>query len=251
MTNSRPPVHASPTRRKRARLFRSAAVALAALLLVLLWAMQKDDAAPFASKPTPEARQEPGPPWRAGPANARFIIVLYADMECPYCKAYYPALKAWVAGQSEASLQWQHLPLPAHEPAATALAIFAECFGETSGHAGFFEAVGWLYQHTRSDGQGLPDGLRHPRMTPAVQACLDSGRPQAIVRTQAEEGAHAGVTATPSLRLIDRQTGESLLLRGPVEGDALLSAMDLLLADATAPARSVEAPTIGGGGTPR
>lgn len=249
MTNPRPPVHAPPTRHRRARLFLSAAVALAALLLMLLWVMPKDDTAPVASTATPEAR--PGLPWRAGPADARFTIVLYADLECPYCKAYYPALKAWVAGQSEASLQWHHLPLPAHEPAATALASLAECLGETSGHAAFFEAVDWLYQHTRSGGQGLPDGLRHPRMTPTVQACLDSGRPQTIVRAQAEEGAHAGVTATPSLRLIDRQTGESLLLQGPVEGDALLSAMDLLLGDATVPARSVEAPAIDGGGTPR
>ncbi|HGH4624776.1 TPA: DsbA family protein [Enterobacter hormaechei] len=240
MTTSRPPVALSACR-KRAQLFLYATIALAMLLLMLLWVMPKDDATLLVSTTTPEARPETGPPWRLGPADARFTIVLYADLECPFCKAYYPILKAWIAGNPEANLQWHHLPLPMHEPAATELARFAECLGETGGHAAFFEAVGWLYQHTRGNGQGLPVGLHHPGTTPTVQVCLDSDRPQAIVRAQAEEGVHAGVNATPSLRLVDNQTGQSLLLQGPVEGDALLSAMDLLLEDTPVPAPPVSA----------
>lgn len=232
MPTSRQPSHVSSDRRKRTRWLQFAVAALV-LLLMLLWVMPKDDTAP--AMPTPEALQEPGPPWRQGSADARFTIVLYADLECPYCKAYYPTLNAWIAGQPEVSLQWHHLPLPAHEPVATELAQLAECLGEAGGHAAFFEAIGWLYQHTRSDGQGLPDGLHHPGMTPAVQACVDSDRSRAVVRAQAEEGAHAGVAATPSLRLVDRQSGQSLLLQGPVEGDALLSALDLLTNNALEP----------------
>ena len=38
-----------------------------------------------------------------------------------------------------------------------------------------------------------------------------------------------GVVATPTLRLVDNHTGTDLLLpAGPIEGDALLSAIDLL-----------------------
>jgi len=50
------------------------------------------------------------------------------------------------------------------------------------------------------------------------------------------------VTATPSLRLLDRQTGQAILLQGPIEGDALLSAMDMLAVEGTAAARAAEAP---------
>lgn len=244
MTTPRFSLHALLSRYGRARLFLCAAAALVALLLLLFRMMPGDDAAP---SPTPAMHQEQGPPWRTSPVDARFILVLYADLECPFCKAYYPTLKAWIARQSDVSLEWHHLPLPAHEPAATVLASLTECVGETAGHAGFFEAIGWLYRHTRSDGQGLPDGLHYPDMTPAVQACLDSGRPQTLVRSQAEEGAHAGITATPSLRLIDRRTGESLLLQGPVEGDALLSAMDMLAADArtVSPTTGMPADVVG------
>lgn len=86
-----------------------------------------------------------------------------------------------------------------------------------------------------------------------LQRCLDSERPQLIVRDQAEQGAHGGITATPSLRLEDRQTERSLLLQGPVEGDALLSAMDLLMGDVpdAAPARAAGLSAIDDGDMPR
>ncbi|OZB66947.1 MAG: disulfide bond formation protein DsbA, partial [Lysobacterales bacterium 13-68-4] len=58
-----------------------------------------------------------------------------------------------------------------------------------------------------------------------------SEHPDATIRAQAAEATKSGVTATPSLRLLDRQTGQAILLQGPIEGDALLSAMDMLAAD--------------------
>ena len=54
---------------------------------------------------------------------------------------------------------------------------------------------------------------------------------QQSIRAQAAEATKSGVTATPSLRLHDRQTGQAILLQGPIEGDALLSAMDMLAAE--------------------
>ncbi|QNH77513.1 thioredoxin domain-containing protein [Pseudomonas protegens] len=51
-------------------------------------------------------------PWLLGPADARWTIVEYADLECPYCKTYTPELKHWVIQQENMNLQWHHLPLP-------------------------------------------------------------------------------------------------------------------------------------------
>ncbi len=59
---------------------------------------------------------------------------------------------------------------------------------------------------------------------------MASERPMWPIRAQAAEATESGVTATPSLRLLDRQTGQVILLQGPIEGDALLSAMDMLAA---------------------
>ncbi|MGK8652407.1 DsbA family protein, partial [Pseudomonas aeruginosa] len=162
--------------------------------------------------------------------EGRFTLTLYADLECPFCREYFPQLKHWVGNNTDVALQWHHQPLAAHEPAASDEARLAECAAEAGGHAAFWQAVEWVYAHTRSDGQGLPDGLQYPESTPAIKQCMASERPGAAIRVQASEATKSGVTATPSLRLLDRQTGQAILLQGPIEGDALLSAMDMLAA---------------------
>src|SRR3546814_6547647 len=50
-----------------------------------------------------EASKPAGPPWLYGRADARFTVVGYADLECPYCRAYFPALKRWIDAHPERS----------------------------------------------------------------------------------------------------------------------------------------------------
>ncbi len=135
------------------------------------------------------------------------------------------------AGNADVALQWHHLPLAAHEPAASAEARLAECAGEAGGHAAFWQAVEWVYVHTRSDGQGLPEGLRYPDLDASHRTvhCERAARCGRFV-PKLRKPRSSGVTATPSLRLHDRETGKAILLQGPIEGDALLSAMDMLAA---------------------
>lgn len=188
-----------------------------------------------ASAPSqPDAPMPAGPPWRYGRADARFTVVEYADLECPFCRAYFAVLKRWIDAHPEVNWQWHHLPLSMHEPAASAEARLVECAGQDGGHTAFWKAVDWVYAHTRGDGQGLPEGLRYPDLTPEIQRCLDSGHPDAAIRAQVAEAAQQHVSATPTLRLQDRDSGKTLMLPGPVEGDALLSAIDLLAAGGAA-----------------
>ncbi|HMM50183.1 MAG TPA: thioredoxin domain-containing protein [Burkholderiaceae bacterium] len=177
-----------------------------------------------------------GSPWRYGRADARFTVVEYADLECPFCRAYFAVLKRWIDAHPEVNWQWYHLPLSMHEPAASAQARMVECVGQTGGSTAFWQAVEWVYANTRGEGQGLPEGLRYPGLTADAQHCLDSDRPDAVIRAQADEAAKQRIAVTPTLRLQDNQSGKTLLLHGPVEGDALMSAIDLLTAgDAEAP----------------
>lgn len=208
-------------------------VAVAALMLLLLiWHLATPPAAEAQGTTTSAAAPQPaGPPWRVGRAEARFTVTLFADLECPYCRSYFPALKDWIDAHPEVNGQWHHLPLTAHEPIATTEARLAECAGEVGGHAAFFEAIDWIYRHTRGGGQGVPDILSYPGLTPTLRACLDSKRPQSVIQLQANEAVREGIAATPTLRLTDHTTGKSLLLHGPVEADALLSALDLLASD--------------------
>ena len=63
-------------------------------------------------------RRHAGPPWRYGRDDARFTVVEYADLECPFCRAYFAVLKQLDRRAPEVNWQWHHLPLTMHEPAA-------------------------------------------------------------------------------------------------------------------------------------
>lgn len=200
----------------------------------------------FVPRPVPA-----GPPWRYGRPEARFTVIEYADLECPFCRTYFPVLKRWIDGHPEVNWQWSHLPLSMHEPVASAEARLVECVGQVGGSSAFWQAVEWVYANTRGDGQGLPEGLRYPDLTPAAQQCLNNDRPNVVIRTQAAEAAKNGVTATPTLQLRDNRTGKTVLLPGPVEGDALLSACDLLAASGAVELPSKEMPADSLGDMPR
>jgi len=233
-------------------------VALIALLAAVSWLRPEpspEEIASPAGRPVaevaPTAAAPAGPPWRYGRTDARYTVIEYADLECPYCRAYFAVLKRWIDAHPEVGLQWHHLPLPMHEPAASKGARLVECVGEAGGHRAFWQAVEWVYTHTRGDGQGLPEGLRYPDLAPAAQQCLDSDRPDAVIRAQSAAAAQANIKATPTLRLQDRESGNTLLLHGPVEGDALLSAIDLLAAGGATEPPSKEMPAESLGDMPR
>ncbi|HCF1892006.1 TPA: DsbA family protein [Pseudomonas aeruginosa] len=241
------PSRSQAIRKRAGRLPRLPWVVAGILVAGLLgWLLYRTPGAP-APRTGPEVAQAhpAGPPWRHGPADARFTLTLYADLECPFCKAYYPTLMAWIDAHPETSLRWHHLPLAMHDPEASRLARVAECAGEAQGHEAFFGAIAWLYQNTGGDGQGLPADLTWPGLTTARRACLDSDRPAAIVRAQADEAVRSGINATPTVRLDDGLTGKSLLLHGPIEGDALLSALDLVASEETVGPKASESPKSG------
>lgn len=158
------------------------------------------------------------PPWVYGRPDARFTIVLYADFACQHCRAYFPVLKDWIASHPETSWQWHHVPTVATQSGAMFDARLAECAGESGGNAAFWSMVTSINQGSPPAGSRTPD----------MESCLSSSRPDAIIQAQAASAAEEGITTTPTLKVIDRSTGRFLFLYGPTDGDALLSATDLL-----------------------
>ncbi|AAM37128.1 thioredoxin domain-containing protein [Xanthomonas citri pv. citri] len=210
----------------------AAVVLLVAALLLAIWPKETQvPAAPGDSaQPAPPLLQ--GPPWTHGRSDARFTITVYADLECPFCQTYVPELVRWIDTHPDVNLQWQHLPLAMHEPAASREARLAECAGETQGHAGFWQAVAWIYSHTQAEGRGVPADARYPGETPALRACLDSPHSLGIVQRQAQQAQRDGIGGTPTLRLREGRTGRTMVLSGAVSADVLLSAIDLLASQA-------------------
>lgn len=177
-----------------------------------------------------QTRQHSGP-WTFGQVNARWTVTEFADLECPYCKIYTPALKAWVQQQKNVNLQWHHLPLDFHGSTAIYEAKMVECAGELGGAPAFWQAVDQVFERTRSNGLGFNGQLDINDVSHQVlMACAANDKQISLrISRQAEEAHKSGVTATPTVLIRDNNTGRSLKLEGPVDGVMLMSAMDLLI----------------------
>lgn len=67
--------------------------------------------------------------WRLGPADAKVVLVEYADFECPACAAYAPVVKQLAAAYpTELAVVYRHFPLAQHRSAKLS-AAFAEAAG--------------------------------------------------------------------------------------------------------------------------
>lgn len=231
------------TFRKHLRARRALRWAVVGVLIAVpaIWFLMTSQDMPSARRSSAAGTaQVSGPPWLLGNPDARFTVVFYADLECPYCKAYSPQIRQWVSEHEDVNLRWHHMPLTVHEPAAGQEARLVECAGLAGGHEAFWSAVQWVYANTRGDGQGLANLEAFPGVSAEIKSCISSEQTASIVQSQAGEAAKSGITATPSLRLVDHSSGKSVLLPGPVPGDALLSAIDMLAAgDAAEPPADV------------
>jgi len=173
--------------------------------------------------------REPAP-WLFGSASARWTITEFADLECPFCKTYTPELKRWVSQQADVNLQWHHLPLQFHGPAAIHQARLVECAGLLGGANAFWDAVDQVFQRTRGNGLGFRGHLDVTGInTRDLEDCADKNF--AVVQhieMQIQEAASKGINATPTLLVTDNTTGKSVKLEGPADGSTLLSTIDWL-----------------------
>jgi len=67
----------------------------------------------------------------------------------------------------------------------------------------------------------VPDLKAFPNATDALKICASNEDVATIVQTQAEEALASGMTATPSLRLVDNASGQSMVLSGQMPEEVL------------------------------
>ena len=176
----------------------------------------------------------PDETWYFGPSNARWVITEYADLECPYCRAYTPRLKRWVSEQENVKLAWHHFPLDTHGVAALSEARLVQCAGSLGGASAFWQAIDQVLLRTRSNGQGLTGELELPDIsTEDLSRCTRTKLDiRAAVDQQLAQAKSRGISATPTVEVTDSLTGHSIRLEGPVDSAALLSVIDALAAQA-------------------
>lgn len=173
-----------------------------------------------------------------GNMNARFTLVEFSDIECPYCKRFHPTPKKIVdASGGEVNWEWKHLPLAFHNPGAQVGAHATECVAEQKGNIGFWAFLDDLFAATRGNGQGAPNlvelatgiGADADKFT----ECMQSGRYQEKVNADLQEAQSRGINGTPATFIVDNQTGNVQLLSGAQPEAAFLSVIARMKEDAS------------------
>jgi protein-disulfide isomerase len=86
---------------------------------------------------------------RLGPEYAPVTIILFSDMQCPYCVRAMETLERVVARYGDdVRLFWAHLPLPMHPQADVAARVSVAVF-EAGGSEGFFRYLSELTSNLR------------------------------------------------------------------------------------------------------
>ena len=167
------------------------------------------------------------------PCRMRFTVVRYAvDLECPGTAGLLPRAQALDRRPSRGELA---VAPPAavqpHEPAATAGARLVECAARRADCA-TFAGRGWLYSNTR---WRRPACRRACAIPTSRQPCrvVSTRSPDAVIPRPGGGSRRAGHRGHAGLKLRDRESGKTPAA-GSVEGDALLSAIDLLAGSTTA-----------------
>jgi protein-disulfide isomerase len=160
-----------------------------------------------------------------GNPNARFTLVEFSDLECPFCKRFHSTPKQIVdASNGNVNWQWKHLPLEFHNPAALKEAHAAECIAEQLGNRAFWVFIEEIFNETAGNGQGITNLL------PLVQnvggdegkfrECMNSNRHMALIQADMQQAAQNGITGTPATYIVDNMTGNRQLVSGAQPIDA-------------------------------
>jgi len=147
-----------------------------------------------------------------GSQTARFTLVEYSDIECPYCKRFQPIPKE-VVDSSKGLVNWEfvHFPLSFHNPVAFIEAQATECVASLKGNRAFWVFTDELFQKTRGNGQTLPDIATIAKSIGVDDGkfieCVKSGRFKDKIQASIDNGNKAGVSGTPTTFIVDNQTG--------------------------------------------
>lgn len=171
-----------------------------------------------------------------GNINARFTLVEFSDLECPFCKRFHDTPKQIVDNsKGNVNWQWKHLPLGFHNPAAKRQALAAECVREQKGNKAFWVFIDDIFQQSRGNGQGVPnltaivDGVGAD--VDQVQECMSEGRYNNKIDLETQQAANNGINGTPATFVVDNTTGKTQLLTGAQPPQAIMAAIRKMMAE--------------------
>ena len=151
-------------------------------------------------KPPPILRVEvavDGAPFK-GPAKAPVTIVEFSDFHCPFCRRVLPTLAQLESRYGEKiKLVFRDFPIENLHPGATKAHEAARCANEQGKFWAYHDK---LFASPPKSSPEIFKGLAKEAGLDIArfETCFDSGKYQAGVKKDIEEGQSAGVTGTPA-----------------------------------------------------
>jgi protein-disulfide isomerase len=179
---------------------------------------------PFAAERAKLASSAFGP--TKGPADAKMLIVEFADLECPACKEAAPLMEKLRNDFPQARFVFQSFPLPQH-PWGVKASSYLDCIARANQEQAF-TFIESVFSHqkemedavrktdaagkTTVDDAAVAERLRqYAAMAGAdpakTEACAATPETAEHIRHSQELGKSVGVTGTPTLFLNGRRVG--------------------------------------------
>lgn len=143
-----------------------------------------------------------------GPADAKVMIVEYADYECPYCQTIQPVLETVQSEyKGKMAFAYKDVPLPMHSHAEKA-AEAAHCADK---QGKYWEYHDKLFESKQLDVSQLKEHAKALKLdTNAFNKCLESGEYADLVKAQLNEAQGFQIQGTPSFFINGRYFGGGL-----------------------------------------
>jgi len=162
---------------------------------------------PNPPKPNSEDR-------RLGEISSRYTLMVYVDLECPYCKQAHPFEKAFYQqNKSELSLVLRHFPLESIHPTALKKSEIAECSYIQKGSEAFFNSIDTIFSTEKIEilpTKQLADILN--LNDSELDKCFISNQGLVAVKEQQKVGLDSRIPGTPTMFLYDSKTDKLELL---------------------------------------
>lgn len=153
--------------------------------------------------PPPEKKDVPAPtadhPFKGG-KNAKIVIQIFSDFECPFCGRVNPAIHEMLEKYGDKiKVVWRHLPLAFHKNAKLAAEAAVEVHKQ-KGDAGFWKFHDKLFENqkalTRTDLEKYAEEMGCDMAK--FKAALDNGTHTKFVEADMAVAEQAGIRGTPA-----------------------------------------------------
>ena len=142
-----------------------------------------------------------------GPASKSFLLVEFADLQCPHCKEALPVMESLKRDYPQARIVYQNYPLTEIHPFAFKAAAYGNCVAAAKGDAAFFTYIHDVFDHQESLTDTLADETLKNAATKAgaqpaaIATCADTPATKAKVESQIKLAEKIGVDQTPMIAI--------------------------------------------------